>query len=84
MGSGTEESDDDYRETEAEDGSGYDFTRPVADAFLEMWKLALVYFSAELVDQHVEIASLVTEYHPDTQSVIDDDKGETDRDREGA
>ncbi len=56
----------------------------MADAFLEMWELTLVYFPAKLVDQHVEVASLVAEYHPDTESVIDDDEGEADRDREGA
>ena len=82
--SGAEESDQDRCQAEAEDSPDYDFAGPVADAFLEMWELTLVYFSAELVDQHVEVASLVAEYHPDTQSVIDDDEGEADRDRESA
>lgn len=83
-GSGAEESDQDRCQAEAEDSPDYDFAGPVADAFLEMWELTLVYFPAELVDQHVEVASLVAEYHPDTERVIDDDEGEADRDRESA
>lgn len=34
----------------------------------------LVFLDAELFNEHIEVASLVTEVHPDTRRVVDDDE----------
>lgn len=79
-----EKGDKDHCQAEAEDSSDHDLACPVTDTFFEMWEFALIYFSMKLIDQHIEVASLVAEYHPDAEGVIDDDEGESDGDREGS
>ncbi len=56
----------------------------MTNAFFEVWKFALVDFIAELVDKHIEVSTLIAEYHTDTERVIDDDKGESNGYSEGA
>lgn len=56
----------------------------MADALLEAGEFALIDFTAELIDEHVQVAALITEDHADTERVIDDDEGESGRHREDA
>lgn len=81
---GIEEHNENHGETEAKKSARDYFTRTMTDALFEVWKFAFVYFSAELIDQHIEISPLITEYHADTESIIDDDKRKTNCDRESA
>lgn len=51
-------------------------------SLLKTRKIILV--EIELVDEHIQVSSLITEIHTDTGSVIDNDKGKNGRKSEGA
>ncbi len=78
------EQSDKYRGTEeAEQGASDNLARAMADTLLEMGEFGWIDLVAQLIDEHVEIASLIPEYHADAERVVDDDKGEDDGDGEG-
>ena len=49
----------------------------MADTLFQSRKLTFINFIFQLVDEHIEVSTLITEYHSDTERVIDDDEGES-------
>ena len=80
----SDEDDEDPGEEESEDATDDDFARAMSHALLEAGEFGLIDFTAELIDEHVEVATLIAENHADTERVIDDDEGESGRHREDA
>lgn len=66
---------------EADEGADDDLAHAMADALFHAGEFALV--EVELFDEHVEVTALVAEIHTDTGSVVDEDEGKRERDREG-
>ena len=80
----SDEDDENPSEEKSEDTANDDLTRAMPDALFEARKFAFVDFTAELINKHIEIATLIAQYHADTESIINDDKSETGRDGENA
>lgn len=69
-------------EEKAKDTTDDHFARTVTDALFETREFAFVNFAFELAYEHIEVATLITEDHADTECVVDDDEGEAGGDSE--
>ena len=74
--------DEQEGEDEADQGAANDLADTMTYAFFEARKFRLVYCATELLHEHIEIASLISENHPDTDGIIDDEKREEHADGE--
>lgn len=78
----SDKNDEDPGEEKSEDTADDNFARAMSDALLETRELAFVDFILQLVDEHIEIASLIAQDHTDTERIVDDDEGEAGGDGE--
>ncbi len=76
-----QDTDEEDSEEESDKGATDDFVDPMSDALLEAGKL--VFGNIQLLDEHIQVPTLITEVHADTGRVIDDDEGEDGRERKG-
>lgn len=74
-----ENTDEEYREKETKHTTDDNFTGPMTYALLETGKLLTVHI--EGIDEHIEVAALVTHVGTETDRIIDHDNSETDSER---
>lgn len=76
-----QDTDEKDSEEESDKGTTDDLVDPMSDALLEAGKL--VFGDIQLLDEHIQVPTLVSEVHADTGGVIDDDESEDGRERKG-